>query len=131
MIKVTTEPILPELLIGETRTTSSGCVAAYIGLIRDRSHGRPVLSVEYRDADGAAEKRLGDIADEIRKRWPVNSVSIYHRIGKLRVGDINFLVAVAAAHRREGFAACRYAIDRFKELAPTIKVETYAPVDRR
>jgi len=41
------------------------------------------------------------------------------------VGDINVVIAVASAHRQEGFAACQYAIDRFKEILPTKKRETY------
>jgi len=48
-----------------------------------------------------------------------------HRIGKLKVGDINLVFAVASAHRQEGFAACQYAIDRFKQIIPTQKKETY------
>jgi molybdopterin synthase catalytic subunit len=55
----------------------------------------------------------------------VENVAICHRIGKLKVGEINFLTAVAAIHRKEGLAACQYAIDRFKELLPTKKTETY------
>jgi molybdopterin synthase catalytic subunit len=43
----------------------------------------------------------------------------------LKVGDINLVVAVAAGHRGEGFAACRYIIDRFKQRLPTAKTETY------
>jgi len=52
-------------------------------------------------------------------------VAIYHRVGKLNVGDINFVVAIAAAHRVEGFAAVQYAVDKFKENLPTTKKETY------
>ena len=55
----------------------------------------------------------------------MENVAICHRIGKLKVGDINLVVAVAAAHRGEGFAACQYAIDRFKQQLPTQKTETY------
>ncbi len=125
MIQVTTETIRPEIVINETRTTSSGCVATYVGLIREVSHGKPVLAVEYGDPKGTAAAELAKIAAEIRGRWPVNNVSICHRIGRLKVGEINFLVAIAAAHRREGFAACRYAVDQFKKVRPTTKTETY------
>ena len=97
----------------------------YVGLIRDNSHGKPVLSVEYTDADGRAEAGLRNIANEIKQKWPVNSVAIYHRVGKLEVGDINFVVAISAAHRGEGYAASQYAVDRFKESLPTTKKETY------
>jgi molybdopterin synthase catalytic subunit len=48
-----------------------------------------------------------------------------HRVGKLNVGDINFLVAIAAAHRGEGFEACKYVVDQFKARLPTRKIETY------
>jgi molybdopterin synthase catalytic subunit len=125
VIEITKKPISPELVINKVKTNSSGCVATYVGLIRDYSQGKAVLSVEYEDAAGTAEKSLEQIADEIRQKWAVNNIAICHRIGKLKVGDINFLVAVAAAHRQEGFAACQYAVDRFKELMPTKKTETY------
>ncbi|GAI07216.1 unnamed protein product, partial [marine sediment metagenome] len=72
-----------------------------------------------------AEKRLQGIADEIKQKWQLNNVAIYHRIGKLKVGDINLVVAVASAHRGDGFTACQYAIDRFKQKLPTRKKETY------
>jgi len=125
MIEVTKRPILPEPVITKVKTNSSGCVATYVGLIRDYSHDKPVLSVEYKDTKHRAKNILQQVASEIRQKWPVNDIAICHRIGKLRVGDINFLVAVAAAHREEGFAACQYAVDRFKELMPTRKTETY------
>jgi molybdopterin synthase catalytic subunit len=125
MIKITGKPILPELVVDEVKTDNSGCVATYIGLIREHSKGKQVLSVEYEDAEGKAEDGLREIASQIKQKWPVNNVAIYHRVGKLKVGDINFVVAVAAAHRREGFAACRYAVDQFKKQLPTRKTETY------
>ncbi len=56
---------------------------------------------------------------------PINNLALCHRIGKLEVGDINLVVAIAAAHRQEGFAACQYVIDRFKQIVPTHKKETY------
>jgi molybdopterin synthase catalytic subunit len=125
MIKITARLISPEEVINRVKTSGSGCVVTYVGLIRDNSRGKPVLSVEYADADGQAEAGLRRIADEIKRQWPVNAVAIYHRVGKLNVGDINFVVAVAAAHRGEGFAAVQYAVDKFKENLPTVKKETY------
>jgi molybdopterin synthase catalytic subunit len=100
-------------------------VVTYVGLIRDNSHGKPVQSVEYRDVDGQAEARLREIVADIKRRFPVNNVAICHRTGKLKVGDINLVVAIAAAHRQDGFAASQYAIDRFKQALPTAKKETY------
>ena len=125
MICITDKPISPELVVKETATTGSGCVVTYVGLIRDQSRDKSVLSVEYEDADGKAADKLHEIAEEIQRKWAVENVTIYHRVGKLQVGDINLVVAIAAAHRMEGFAASQYAIDRFKEQLPTSKKETY------
>jgi molybdopterin synthase catalytic subunit len=125
MICIMDKPISPEFVVNEVKTDSSGCVATYVGLIREQSRGKAVLSVEYEDADGKAEDRLREIASGIMQKWPVNGVAIYHRVGKLKVGDVNLIVAVASAHRREGFAACQYAIDQFKQELPTKKRETY------
>jgi len=125
MIKITDKPISPELVVNQAKTSDSGCVVTYVGLIRDNSRGKPVLSVEYRDADGKAADKLNNIAEEIQQKYPVNRVVIYHRVGKLNVGDINLVVAVAAAHRGEGLAAVAYAVDTFKDRLPTLKKETY------
>jgi len=125
VIEITHKPISPERIISQVKTDGSGCVATYVGLIRNSSQGKAVTSVEYEDVRGTAEDGLKAIASEIRQKWQVENVAICHRVGKLEVGDINFLVAIASAHRQEGFAACQYAVDRFKELLPTRKTETY------
>ena len=59
------------------------------------------------------------------RKWPIEDFAIYHRIGKLNVGEINLVVAVVLAHRVECYAACQYAIDQFKQRLPTRKTETY------
>lgn len=125
MIEITTKPISLESLIGRIKTPGSGCVAVYVGLIRDNANGKPVASVEYSDPKGTAKAQLERIAGEIRRQWRVEGIAIAHRIGKLEVGDINFTAAIAAAHRPEAFAAGQYAVDRFKELMPTRKKESY------
>jgi molybdopterin synthase catalytic subunit len=126
LIEIMQEPISPERVINRTKTDSSGCVVSYVGLIRNSSQGKAVASVEYQDTKGNAAERLKEIAQEIRQKWPIENIAVCHRVGKLKVGDINFLVAIASAHRREALAACQYAVDRFKELLPTRKTETYA-----
>jgi len=125
MVIITKQPISPELIVNQVKTNGSGCVVTYVGLIRDNSRSKSVLSVEYSDPGGTAEAGLQQIIDEAMGKWRLNEMAIYHRIGTLKVGDINLVVAIAATHRGEGFAACQYTIDRFKEKLPTRKKETY------
>jgi molybdopterin synthase catalytic subunit len=126
VIEITIKPISPEVVVNRVKTPGSGCVAVYVGLIRNNSRGKQVVSVEYADPKGTAKAELEKIAAEIRQKWPLEDIAICHRIGKLEVGDINFLVAIAAAHRKEGFAAAQHAVDRFKEILPTRKKEIYS-----
>ena len=125
MIEITEKPISPELVVNKVKSDTSGCVVTYIGLIRNYSQGKQVLSVEYEDSRHKAKDRLQQIAKEIGQKWQLDNLAICHRVGKLKVGDINVVIAIASAHRQEGFAACQYAIDQFKEILPTKKRETY------
>jgi len=125
MIEVTKKAISPNEVIALVNNDGSGCVVAYVGLIRNYSQGKAVLSVEYKDSQRNAESTLREIARETKKRWHIENIAISHRVGKLRVGEINLVVAVASVHRGEGFTACQYVIDQFKERLPTEKTETY------
>ena len=124
--EIVNQPIRPELIISRVKTDDSGCVATYVGLIRNESHEKLVSAVEYTDDSGKAREGLAEIAREIIDKFPVKKVGLVHRVGVLKVGEINFVAAIAAGHRQEGFAACQYAVDRFKELLPTKKIEIYA-----
>jgi len=80
--------------------------------------------LEYEAYAEMAESTLAAIGAEVRQRWPsVQAISIVHRVGRLEVGDIAVVIAIAAAHRRETFDACHYAIDRVKQIAPIWKRE--------
>ncbi len=125
MVEITNTIIPIEEVINSVRNDASGGIIAYIGLIRDNSYEKKVTSVEYGDADGQAKSKLQTIVDGAKEQWPVNDMAIVHRVGKLNVGDNNLVIAVSTGHRQEGFAACQYAIDKFKEQLPTTKKETY------
>jgi molybdopterin synthase catalytic subunit len=124
-VRIVDQPIHPEEVINQARTNNSGCVVSYVGLIRDNSHDKAVLSVEYRDPDGQAQNRLTTLGEEIAAKFAVNNLALVHRTGVLDVGEINIVFAFACGHRQEGFAACAYAVDRFKDNMPTNKKETY------
>ena len=125
MIEVTECPISPESVIAKVHSSHCGCVVTYVGLIRDNSGGKGVLAVEYRDPNEEAKAQLQKIAGEAKRQWPISDIAISHRIGKLSVGEVNLVIAVASAHRHEGFNACQYAVDQFKQRLPTRKEETY------
>ena len=65
------------------------------------------------------------IGVEAAERWPSASLAIHHRIGRIAIGEASVVIAAASAHRADAFAACRYAIERVKQIAPVWKHEHF------
>jgi len=124
LIEITPTPILPETIINKVRKDAYGCVVTFIGTVRGFSSGKRVLLLEFNaKAKGQVEKEIQQIAEEIQARWQLEDIAICHRMGRLKVGEITLVIAIAAPHRQEAFAACQYAVDRLKQIAPLWKRE--------
>jgi molybdopterin synthase catalytic subunit len=102
-----------------------GAVAAFTGLVRDRSQGRKVRFLEYEAYEPLALRALGRIIDEASETWPGVRVGLHHRIGRLEIGEASIVIVAASVHRAHAFAACRYAIERVKQIVPIWKHEYF------
>ena len=125
MILLTRERLDPEAITATVRDDANGGVVTFLGTTRNETDGRRVLYLEYETYEGMAEKMLARIAEEIHERWGTDHVSIAHRFGRLEIGEVSLVVAVASPHRVEAFAACQYAIDRIKKDVPIWKKEVF------
>ena len=126
MFRLTPEPIDFQALIELVRRDDSGAVVTFLGTVRDLTEGRVTTSLDYEAYPRMAEKKLAEIEDETRARWPVGDMAMIHRLGHLEVGEISVAVAVSCPHRAQAFEACRFAIDRLKEIVPIWKKEHWA-----
>jgi len=122
---VTRDPLDPKALVDFVRRDESGAVALFYGVVRNESEGRRVLHLEYDAYPSMAVKKMREVAQEVRGRWPITEIAIAHRIGRLEIGETSLLVAVSAPHRREAFEACHWAVDRIKQVAPVWKKEVW------
>ena len=102
-----------------------GAVATFVGLVRDHNVGRRVLRLEYEGYEPLAVRSFERIAAEAGERWPGARMAIAHRVGMLEIGDASVVIAAASAHRADAFAACRYAIERIKQITPIWKREHF------
>ena len=102
-----------------------GAVTTFVGLVRDHHSGRRVRWLEYEAYAALAVKAFERIAAEAAERWPDARLAIHHRIGRLEIGEASVAIAAASAHRADAFAACRYAIERIKQIAPIWKREHF------
>jgi molybdopterin synthase catalytic subunit len=107
------------------RGGADGAVVTFLGLVRNHNAGRQVQHLEYEAFEPLALKAFARIAGELQERWPGARVALHHRIGRLGVGEASVAIAVAAAHRGEAYAACRYVIERVKQIAPIWKREFF------
>ena len=103
--------------------TEIGGVASFIGLVRDIAGDRRIAAMTLEHYPGMTERELQAIADEARRRWPLDAVLIIHRFGRLEPGERIVLVATASAHREAAFASCHFLVDWLKTKAPFWKLE--------
>ncbi len=103
----------------------AGGTVLFVGTVRAENRGREVLRLHYEAYAPMAEKVIAAIVAEARTRFGVLALAVHHRTGELDLGDTAVVVAVAAVHRAEAFAACRYVIDELKARAPIWKKEVY------
>lgn len=124
-IGVTDEPLPTEAVTGWATTPRSGAVVCFLGVVRDHADGREgVTALTYEAYEEQAIVRLGEIADETRRRWPdVERLALVHRIGHLPLSEASVLVVASTPHRAEAFEAARFAIDTLKETVPIWKQE--------
>lgn len=102
-----------------------GAIDAFIGTVRQATQGREVIALEFEAYDPMAIKEMQKIAARAQARWPVKKMAIYHRKGRLEIGEVAVVIAVSTPHRAAAFEACQFAIDTLKETVPIWKKEYF------
>jgi molybdopterin synthase catalytic subunit len=119
---VTAEP-LEDRLAEARRTTGTdamGAVVTFEGVVRDHDGGSGVTALTY-TSHPTATATLADIAEATVRTHPGVRLWVEHRVGPLAIGDLAFLVVVAAAHRGPAFAAVADVATAVKSGVPIWK----------
>lgn len=111
-------------------SNADGAVVTFTGKVRNHNLGDSVAALTLEHYPGMTEKALQEIVDEARSRWPLQRVSVIHRIGELFPGDEIVFVGVTSAHRSSAFAAAEFIMDYLKTRAPFWKREATEQGDR-
>ncbi len=101
--------------------TDIGALVCFTGLCRDEAGTLAALELEH--YPGMAELEIAAIAADALARWPLQGLTVLHRYGLIRPGEKIVLVAAAARHRAEAFAAAEFLMDYLKTRAPFWKKE--------
>lgn len=102
-----------------------GAIALFLGIVRAHSDGRTgVTAITYEAYESTLQKSLDLVASHVLNAFPsVRRLAIWHRIGRVELGEPSLVIAAATAHRREAFAACEFAVDSVKASLPIWKFE--------
>ena len=109
----------------EVADPAAGAIVSFTGTTRRDNAGRVVLRLEYEAYEPMALSEMRKLAVEAGVRWKITRIAIAHRIGVVEIGETSVAIAVSAPHRAEAFEACRFAIDRLKEIVPIWKKEHF------
>ncbi len=124
-LAITAAPLAVEAVLRAVEGPGAGAVTTFVGLVRNHNLNRTVLWLDYEAYGPLAEKALAQIVDEAQTRWRGARMAIHHRTGRLEIGEASVIIAVATAHRADAFSACRYAIERIKQIVPIWKHEHF------
>lgn len=99
----------------------AGAVVSFTGLVRDE--GGTLSAMEIEHYPGMTEKAISGIVEEAVRRWSLADALVIHRHGRLGPGEAIMMVATAALHRGDAFAAAEFLMDYLKSRAPFWKKE--------
>jgi molybdopterin synthase catalytic subunit len=125
LFKLVREPIDAAALVRHVRAPEDGAIVTFDGIVRNQSHGRPTLYLDYEAYESMALAKMREIGAHLHEKFPVHRVAIVHRLGRLAIGESSVFIAVSAPHRPAAFDACRYAIDTLKRVVPIWKKEYF------
>jgi len=123
--RLTREPIPTAELARGLKAAQDGGVVVFEGIVRDHSHNRRTLYLEYEAYEPMAVLKMEEIGREAKHQFEIDRLGIIHRLGRLEIGETSVAIFVTAAHRRAAFEACHYAIDRLKQTVPIWKKEYF------
>ena len=119
------EPIDPSTLIRHVRAPGDGAIVTFDGFVRNQSHNRRTLYLDYEAYEPMALAKMREIAVELHEKYRIHRVAVAHRLGRLEIGETSVFIAVSAPHRAAAFDACRFAIDTLKRTVPIWKKEYF------
>ena len=129
MNRLRREPLDLAAISRSVEDPTCGAVASFAGVVRSENAGRRVTKIRYEAYESMAIRKMEQIADGLKGRWPVRKVAIEHRLGDLEVGETSVVMAVSSPHRDEAFEALRHGMELLKTTVPIWKHEFYVDGD--
>ncbi len=125
-IKITSEKLSLQECYSFVEDDSCGGISAFIGTVRNDTHGKEVSKLDFSTYKPMAIKEMQKIADLILEKFEIKKIAIHHAEGMLQIGEIPVIITASAKHRKSAFLACEFAIDNLKKTVPIWKKEYFS-----
>lgn len=112
-------------LVRYVRAGEDGAIVTFDGFVRNESHGRRTVYLDYEAYEPMALSKMREIGQLVHEKFSIHRLAIVHRLGRLEIGETSVFIAVSAPHRAAAFDACRFAIDTLKRTVPIWKKEYF------
>ena len=127
-VAITDVPLSIDAVLSAVRHPGAGGLVLFVGAVRDydgpSGEEHAVQALEY-SAHPLALVELERVVADVQQDFPECRLAAHHRTGPLEIGDLAVVVAAAAPHRAEAFAAARRLIDELKSQVPIWKHQSF------
>ena len=126
-IKITNDMLDVGAITTHVSDPTTGAISLFVGTTRNEFNGKKVVRLDYEAYIPMAEKKMAQLCDNIRSKWPnkIHNIAIHHRLGRVEPTEASVVIAITSAHRKESLDAVQYAIDTLKATVPIWKKEVY------
>lgn len=126
MIRIVTQKIDTTAVLESVQAEACGAAVLFVGTTRRMTDGRETTKLNYECYEEMAIRKMEELSDQAKSTWPVDGVSVVHRVGNVALGEASIAIAVSSAHRQASFVAAEWLIDEIKKQVPIWKQEFWA-----
>ena len=125
LFRVTEDELLTAEAVDAVANPAAGAINVFLGVVRNENKGRGVQYLEYEAYPVMAEKLMAEIAEEACERFGLLDCAIFHRTGRLEIGETSLVVAISSGHRAESFDGGHWLVNEIKKRVPVWKKEVW------
>ncbi len=126
MIEIVTQPIDTAAVLASVQSEACGAAVLFVGTTRKMTGGRETTKLNYECYEDMAVRKMEELTDQAKSKWPVERISVVHRVGTVALGETSIAIAVSSPHRQASFTAAEWLIDEIKKQVPIWKQEFWA-----
>src|SRR5260370_5634240 len=118
------EPIDMLALVRQVRAPEDGAIVTFDGFVRNQSHDRPTLYLDYEAYESMALAKMREIGARLHEKFRIHRAAIVHRLRRPAIGETSVFISFTAPQRAAAFDACRLALRTLTPTVPLWKTES-------